>query len=205
MTLLAGGLAWLVVVVCGFTTLLNYQSAPGEAGAASPSWPTDSCLPRPADRAALVMAVHPHCPCTRASIGELAVVMTRCRDAAAAYVLFLKPNSFDKDWVTTDLWRSAAAIPGVSVVCDEGGVESRRFGALTSGQVALYDRRGQLLFRGGMTGSRGHSGDNAGRSAVISLATTGLADRREAFVFGCPLFGPSCQQPGVSQPCQPQR
>jgi hypothetical protein len=53
--------------------------------------------------------------------------------------------------------------------------------------VLLYDRAGQLQFTGGITGSRGHAGDNTGRDSVIRLLTGGGAARRHAFVYGCPI------------------
>ena len=69
------------------------------------------------------------------------------------------------------------------------GREAARFGAATSGQTFLYDARGGLLFSGGITGARAHAGDNAGRSAVVTLlnGTGGPAAPRTS-VFGCPLF-----------------
>ena len=41
---------------------------------------------------------------------------------------------------------------------------------------------------GGITGSRGHVGDNAGQAALIDLLGRGAADRSRTSVFGCPLF-----------------
>jgi len=67
-------------------------------------------------------------------------------------------------------------------------VEARRFGVETSGQTLLYDAGGRLIFSGGITGSRGHAGDNAGEAALVALLTSGQADRRATSVFGCPLF-----------------
>ena len=63
------------------------------------------------------------------------------------------------------------------------------FHAETSGQTALYDATGNLLFSGGITSARGHEGDNDGRAAVVSLLTSDGAEERETPVFGCPLFG----------------
>ena len=143
------------------------------------------------------MLAHPHCPCTRASIEELSKLMARVRSPVAAHVLFLKPAGFPGDWGQTDLRRSAASIPGVVVLEDDDGAEARRFRAATSSQVLLYDAGGRLLFSGGITGSRGHSGDNAGRSAVESFLNDGAAERAETFVFGCPLFDENseCRKP----------
>jgi hypothetical protein len=114
--------------------------------------------------------------------------MAQAQGRVTAYALFLKPTGSYDGWEKTDLWQSAASIPGVNIFVDDGGTEARRFNAVTSGQIVLYDAGGRLLFSGGITGSRGHSGDNAGRSAIISLLNTGEAEAAETFVFGCPLF-----------------
>jgi hypothetical protein len=87
------------------------------------------------------------------------------------------------------LRRSAAEIPGVSVLSDPDGAEARRFGAQTSGHTLLFDHTGRLLFSGGITQSRGHAGDNAGESAIVSLINTQAADQTKTQVFGCSLFG----------------
>jgi hypothetical protein len=59
--------------------LWNYESTPGVAAATPGRWPADSRIKPDADRATLVMLAHPHCPCTRASIGELARLMTQAQ------------------------------------------------------------------------------------------------------------------------------
>jgi hypothetical protein len=135
----------------------------------------------------LVMAVHPYCPCSRASLGELALLMTRLHGRISACVLFYKPQGFSEAWEKTDLWQSAAAIPGVAVLRDEGGLEAFRFGALTSGQTMVYDVSGSLLFSGGITSSRGHLGDNAGFEAIVSSVLHGREERASTPVFGCLL------------------
>ena len=78
-------------------------------------------------------------------------------------------------------------IPGAVIVDDRDGVEAQRFGAATSGQAFLYDRTGRLLFKRGITASRGHSCDNLGRNAVIDLINSGVASASSAPVFGCSL------------------
>ncbi len=173
----------------GIGMLWAYENTPGPTAPPPSRWPSDSRLHMASDRATLIMVAHPHCPCTRASIGELARLMTQAQGRLTAYALFVKPAGFHDDWEKTDLWQSVASIPGVSVVIDDGGDEARRFHAATSGQTVLYDAEGRLLFNGGITSSRGHSGDNAGRSAIVSLLNTGEAEQAESFVFGCPLFG----------------
>jgi hypothetical protein len=96
----------------------------------------------------------------------------------------------------TDLWDSAQNIPGVTVLADRAGVEAGRFNGVTSGIAMLYDVDGRLLFSGGITDSRGHSGDNQGREAIVSLLTGDGNTQSVTPVFGCSLLDedPSCAE-----------
>jgi len=204
LTTAAVGIAWVVAVAFGLRVLLNYESAPGRVGAVPQSWPATSQIPRANDRPTLIMMAHPRCPCTRASMNELAQVMARVQGKITAYVLFYKPRGPSRpgggdDWEHTDLRQSAAQIPGVIVLSDVDGVEARRFGAETSGHTFLFDSAGRLLFNGGITESRGHSGDNAGESAIVSLVKDRATKRAETFVFGCSLSAHA--QSGTGLPC----
>lgn len=184
---IAGGALWLLAIGIGLWMLWNYQNSAGAAGVPPPRWPVNSRVEPVAGQATLVIMAHPHCPCSRASIGELALVMARCQGRVSAYVLFFKPPDFPEGWERTDLWDSAGRIPGVTVLSDEGGIEASRFNAVTSGTAMLYNAEGRLLFSGGITGSRGHSGENEGRSAIVALVTGEAATRAETPVFGCSL------------------
>src|SRR5207253_11434658 len=109
-------------------TLLAYESTSGTIGAVPRQWPSTSQIERVTDRPTLIMLAHPRCPCTRASVAELAQMMARMQGKVYAYVLFLKPQPSGAEWEDTELRRSAAAIPGVKVLSDADGVEARRFG-----------------------------------------------------------------------------
>ena len=178
---------WALVVAAGMFVLVRYSLGPGHPAHAPAVWPAGSHIPRTAGRPALVMIAHPKCACTRASIGELAVLMTHCGDQVSASVLFVRPPGTSHEWNETDLRRSAEAIPGVRVLTDEGEREATLFGALTSGQVLLYDGAGRLRFSGGITDGRGHAGDNPGRAAVEQLLH-GRPGASTSPVFGCYLF-----------------
>jgi hypothetical protein len=73
------------------------------------------------------------------------------------------------------------------VLSDVDGVAASRLGAETSGHTFLFAADGRLLFSGGITESRGHAGDNAGESAIVSLLNNNHAQRNQTFVFGCAL------------------
>ena len=83
----------------------------------------------------------------------------------------------------------ARYLTSVVIATDDDRIfaEARRFGAATSGYVVLYDMRGQLLFKGGITAGRGHAVDNAGADAIKSLLRGRSADMNRAPVYGCSL------------------
>jgi hypothetical protein len=177
---------WAATVVAGSWTLWNHAAEPGMAASAPARWPSDSRLTRNDGRPVLVMFAHPKCPCTRASIRELDRLLAQTGRQCDAVVLFVQPAGTSDEWPRTDTWQAAAAIPGVQVQIDQQGAEARRFGAMTSGQVLLYDADGSLAFQGGITAARGHEGDNPGRAAVVALMVSVLraASRHSAACSG---------------------
>jgi hypothetical protein len=176
------------LVLLGMFALQGYVSTPSSQGVAPPAWPASTRVARDPARPALVMLAHPHCPCTRASLGELSRLVTRLSGRLDVHVLFVRPKGVQADWESTSLLAQARSIPGAVVELDEGGYEAASFGVRTSGDVVLYGANGQLLFHGGITPSRGHEGDNVGSLRIISLVTTGTTDLAESAVFGCELL-----------------
>jgi hypothetical protein len=187
---------WFVLIGAGFIQLLHYGSSAGEDASTAPrSWPTRSRVNPNPGVFNLVLFAHPKCPCSRATIGELSILMAQCQAKVASHILFLRPLVFLEGWEQTNLWRAGEIIPGVEVLADPGGAEATLFRAATSGEVLLYDLNGQLVFEGGITASRGHAGDNPGRSAIVSLVTRGETGVRSSPVFGCSLRDPSPLDP----------
>ena len=179
--------AWLGVTA---TALALLTSSASRAGAPSAdvvtAWPDASKLPRPSGRAALVMIAHTKCACTRASLRELEKAMARSGGRVDALVIFVGPAADG----LLDLRGTARAIPGVTVIEDPS--EAQAFGARTSGQTYLFDERGQLLFRGGLTPSRGHEGASVGNETVRKAFTGSPPSGpiTSSDVFGCALFNP---------------
>ncbi|HUA64982.1 MAG TPA: hypothetical protein VME24_03985 [Alphaproteobacteria bacterium] len=174
-----------------------YENARGSVGATPEHWPSGTPMALDHSRYTLIMFSHPKCPCTQASMEELNRLLAECNGRIAAHVLFFKPADFPVDWTQTDLRRSAAAIPGITVQDDIDNTLARKFGAETSGYVLLYNPRGQLLFRGGITASRGHAGDNAGESAIASIVIGQSTNLVQTPVYGCSLLSKTCMQSGA--------
>ena len=136
------------------------------------------------------MFLHPHCPCSRASLEELGHLLSSNSDELRAFVIFCKPEGAPDGWEKTALWQQAAGMKGIDVSSDDQDQERRRFGARTSGQVLLFDRRGRLAYSGGITRARGQAGANPGRSAVEAILRGQPPSSRSGPVFGCPLVDP---------------
>jgi hypothetical protein len=200
LTIIVFASAWLMALATGFSLLLRYENSPGRIGDVPAAWPATSRIHLADDRLTLVMVAHPRCPCTRASVGELARITAQVQNKISAYVLFVTPSGSGPDWQDSALRQSAAEIPGVTVLSDTDGVEAQLFGAETSGHTLVFNTAGQLLFSGGITESRGHAGDNAGENAILTLVKNNPVERNRTFVFGCSLFNRAKQKPNVSCP-----
>jgi hypothetical protein len=183
-----GGLIWLGVVLAGTFFLTGYANTPGAAGSAPGAWPVSSKLSCNRHQPTFVMFIHPHCPCSAASVEELSQLMAHCRGRVEAHVFFLRPAGMTVEWTQTASWQAAARIPGVTVHRDDDGREARCFGAETSGDAELFDTAGHSVFHGGITAARGHEGDNDGLDAVQALVLQQPARETNTPVFGCSLF-----------------
>lgn len=200
------GAAWILVVGTGFLALWIYKLTPAEQRATPPRWPVESRIPRAPARFTLVLFAHPQCACTRASLSGLAEVMARFHDRLDAVVALAVPGDGRADSnFTGDLQSSARRIPGVTLLRDTSGVEAHRFGAATSGAVALYDPAGRLAFHGGLTPARGHEGDSFGLRRIAAILDGRSADRPDAPVFGCALQDDDSVLMAHQEPNQPTR
>jgi hypothetical protein len=189
---------WLSGIGTGLVMVLDYENASGSSSNAPVNWILGTSIPLDPTRDTLVMFAHPRCPCTRASVEELNRLLAESNGRIAAHVLFFRPPGYPAGWTHTELRRAAEAIPGVVVQDDLNDAMARKFGAETSGYVLLYNPRGELLFRGGITGSRGHAGDNVGESAIISFALGKPGAVTQTPVYGCSLLDESNSQPTIA-------
>jgi hypothetical protein len=144
------------------------------------------------------MALHPRCPCSQASVAELERILAGAPEDLRVHVLAYQPPApvGDEDWSDSDLLRRVKRIPGISLYPDKDAEEAERFGARTSGQVALYGPDGALLFHGGVTAARGHEGEAAAHQILGRLLRGERSQASVAPVFGCPMRVPP-DGPGV--------
>ncbi len=184
------GLVWIAILIVGFSILAREEFTPAASAVTLPTFPPHSTLALAPDVPTLILFAHPRCPCTRASMHELAELLVSLSHRTAVTIVFTLPKGVAPRWEQGELWQEATALPGVRVVTDRDGQEAGRFGVQGSGHVLLYQPSGQLVFSGGITPSRGHEGDNLGRSAIVSLVLQGYSPVNHTPVYGCPLLEP---------------
>ena len=183
---------WLAAIGWGLALSIDHDARPSSPSTPPPVWPPGSTVARTAKRATLLMFVHPYCPCTRASIAELARVLEQTAEPVSTHILFIKP---DKDKLSipddSESWNLAREIPGADLRWDDDSREAKLFQAKTSGQILLYDARGRLTFKGGITASRGHAGPSRSSELLTGILQSAETSGTEAPVFGCSLFSPA--------------
>lgn len=177
---------WLAALCWLYTRVLSYEALSGPPQQAPASWPTECNYKRTPGYYSLILFAHPHCPCTKASLHELAKLMSKSKELKA-HVFFLKPRNMPTNWAKTAMYDEALTIPGVSVSVDCDAFQSSLFHAHTSGEAMLFSPAGQLRFSGGITAGRGHEGDNQGASTILKLIEDASTSSKSTPVFGCAL------------------
>lgn len=179
---------WFVCVLGAFGFVWRYKTAPGPRTVAPERWPHDSSLVLSATKPTLLVFAHPQCPCTRASIAELARLATRLGERAQIQIVLVRPPGTDPGFEDGTIAERAKAIPGARVIVDDGAKEADRFGAQTSGATLLYTSNGALAFSGGLTSARGHEGESPGQERILAVVKGEANPHVEtAPTFGCEL------------------
>lgn len=185
--------AWAALVAVGFAAWYRYEHTPGDPGPPPQS-------PAPAGAAREVVAyVHPRCPCSRATVAELAALALAHRGSAGVTVVLVLPPGGGAGWEHGPVLAAAERL-GLGTRCDAGGREAVKDGATTSGHVVARDAQGRVVFTGGVTPARGRTGDCLGRRAVVAVLGGDEPPVRAAPVFGYTLLTPGCVEGGSCRP-----
>jgi hypothetical protein len=180
--------AWLVAVLGYWARLALYSNTAGPLGRPPELRQIGEPFGAYGETHLLVMALHPKCPCSRASIGELERLVARLHQQLTCVVLVYQPKAAPDDWLQTDLVDGVRRIPGVRWVVDSEGSLARRLNMETSGSTVLYSPAGDLEYWGGITASRGHAGDNLGSDAITAAVRGEEPPVASQPAFGCWLF-----------------
>lgn len=178
----------LVGLTSSYLSWMLYESTPGRSARPPAHYPGAGSLPR------LLLFLHPRCPCSRATLHELA----RLGPGKAHLEIVLSQQPPPE--LMADLQTSFSQ---AELVADPEGQQRELYQAWTSGQLIGYDARGRLGFSGGITASRGQNGQSLGQARL--LAWLQGQPYQQASVFGCPLVNPeeACgQRQGTARRCQ---
>lgn len=174
-------------MLAGFYCVTAYELRKSPAPGAPAFWPSASPLPHSSAQPTLLVFLHPRCPCSRATLDELARVLHE-HPGVAATAVFVRPEGVPGSWEHDTLWRDAGQIPGLKRCVDEQGREAQRFDAAASGHTLIYRPDGRLVFEGGLTASRGHYGANLASDAALAALDAKPAAESQWPVYGCPLL-----------------
>src|SRR5438045_3478883 len=84
---------WVTTIALGLHALLVYKGKPGTIGPTPETWPNNELIALPSNKPLLVMFAHPRCPCTKASLGELELLVAQAKDRFETVVLFCEPEN----------------------------------------------------------------------------------------------------------------
>ena len=202
---------WLAALVPGILYLLAYERTPGKTGEAPPGWPLGVESFGAANLPTLVVVLHPRCSCSSATLTELEEAAARFSHPLNAVMLIYRPRGGKYEWQNASLYRQAQHVLNAKLVLDDDGDMASRFGAFTSGDVLYYSAAGQnkkrsLLFSGGVTGSRGMVGPNAGIQALelaVNASPRGSQNGKSVVstaVYGCGFSALSSAGPRQTSP-----
>ena len=192
-SLVVAGLIWTGTVGAMYQAVRRFETTPGRGASGTTMWPVRSRIVPERNRWTLVMLIHPHCSCTRASLQELERIIEMSGPSLQTYVLVYRPSDFQEGWEKTETFEAAKRLQRAHVLVDPDGREARLFGGFTSGQTFLYDGEGALRFAGGVTSLRGHAGVNRGSMDVVDIVHA-RARQGTHPVFGCAIVTTESEQ-----------
>lgn len=189
------GFLWIAGLIYGFTLLLLHDF---DAQQSSSLLPADlSQIPivsRNEDTIRILIAVHPQCPCTQNTLGELKSILSHATEAYQLTALAFTPEEnispeLQQQWLATsniDFFRN---LPQSNIVVDANGEFARQLDLPTSGTITVIDVDGKTIFRGGITGSRSCVIDNPGSIAVRNILSGKIVSPTTTPIFGCSIGG----------------
>jgi hypothetical protein len=122
-------------------------------------------------------------------MSELERLVPELKDRLKVKLIFIQQPTRDIAWVKDGLWERSRRLPGVETLIDQSGREARLFGSTNSGHAYLFDEEGSLIFNGGLTSMRGHTGPSEGQDQLLNWLRTRKGKGFLSKIFGCGFFG----------------
>jgi hypothetical protein len=128
----------------------------------------------------LIMVVHPDCPCSKASLRNLAAILDATRLPVRAEIVGAVPPGYDGPMRNLALARGIVKSELVIMDADRA---LQTYGARTSGHLFVYDPDQDLVYSGGLTPARG------AEDAMSSMRWFNVLVRQGAIASSAPTFG----------------
>jgi hypothetical protein len=183
---------WSVLATAGMFAVARSGRAVSRPETPVDHWPDASPVPRNPGRATVLVAIHPRCPCTPATLIAVHELIRREPGRFDVVCLATHPIDAGDAWVHASNVEMAREIPGAVVVMDPEGDLAAAHGLRASGQVILYAADGKVVFDGGLTPGRGMVASGEVVARLLDPTRSSL-DRADA--FGCPLVGAEGRRP----------
>lgn len=187
LVIIAAYTIWVALISIGHLVLFEYEMTASPLADTKRIFPMKSKIRIAHGRQNIIVFLHPCCPCSDATVEEFRQLMREGEKDSVGTVVFYMPPKEEGEWSLRPIITSVKRIRNVSVVYDTDGSQAALFGATTSGHVLVYDGRGLLQFSGGITGSRGHAGENHNFDVAKNSILAKNPKFATAPVFGCSL------------------
>jgi len=184
--ILVAAAVWLLAIGGGYSWIMARSFQASELGE-NPVLDLKTVHMLDVEKPTLFVFLHPECPCSEATVEELARISERCEGELKIFGIFSDYPTLPQPAGRSRLWNKLESILGARSLLDEDAHLRHSFHAATSGECFLLDTDGHVIYHGGITSSRGHSGPSIGGDAIISFFNAGNISTVTAPVFGCTL------------------
>src|SRR5258708_33732155 len=89
---------WAIAVVSGLAMLWSYQGQRGRTGQAPGYFPHDVSILPAHNQFNLILSLHPHCPCSCATVEELSKILAHTGASMRVHILMFAPAGADASW-----------------------------------------------------------------------------------------------------------
>lgn len=182
---------WFVLIVLGMGWLALYSRTSADDLVYAASLPEigspQGSVVAQSENLTVLCFLHPKCPCSVATLNELKTILAEANREATLY--FYTPTELKReDWLNTKLVSEARQSPRFHIESDPDGRVADQYKVSTSGTVLMYGTNGKLLFGGGITSARGHTGPCDAGEALRARIVQPQAEAAYTYpAFGCAL------------------
>ena len=121
---------WAIGLVSGFSLIVSHNFATGNVSSAPIEWPDGINLESDANHPTLLVFIHPQCPCSSATIGELERLLADVNQQVKCTILMVCPSDHVDQWMKSKNTERSKSIEGVQIVVDVDGTTAAKFDCL---------------------------------------------------------------------------